>query len=1525
MQLKKLFLILPFFLFTINAYAGVTFYDFWINKSSPHEYVKGDRFDAQFKIKNNTNTTLSIKKVEVTFNKNGNYYKNCWYRSINKTLYKNNTYHATIGECTVNDVGNFTVVAKVQYTDNSYQDSYTYNISVVNPPIPPRPSLNSPSGNITDKTPTTKWTTVSGVTRYEFYLYDDTENEYIYGSRYNGGKSVSSTSFTSQTLKIGHTYNWWVTSCNSSGCSSQGSTYKTFKVINASQNGQCGTANGKNYSSSTTSYGSNTQCSVGNSNDTRFPTQGNTIYWTCDGLNGGNSVNCEASRQSVSLPNVSSKGINPNPVKSGESMKVYCNFYDNLPSGYKVKVGVDSSTTIYPLLGSKTTYKNFIAPSSTGTHTIYYKLYNGTSYVKNLGDSTFTVKPSSLNPPSGVSASDNTYEDKVKVTWNSVSGSSKYKIYRSQYATSNYENIDETSNTYYNDTTAVAGYTYFYTIKAYSSSLGLSSYSNYDSGKRKNVVLSPTITSVTPLIATQNVPKNYTIIGTNLTSSITGNIQGSSTHCTYVSGTSTNVVLSCKAEVLGDKRFYLKDKSGGTTISGSENIYITVNAPQSTLPSSVDTPVNGTGWSYRQHTQDNATYYDGIGSANDNNTWDLNYGSGYDDDGLPVYAVEDGVRQTFDGWGGNSFGQFLIKHTNSNGSWYSGYLHMKNITTATTIKKGDKIGEISRTGYLVNPAITSPHLHFGVYELVNNQLLSRNITISKNKNWEQPKVNKVPQHISTTLAPTNINNAQSFTITSKWKDSDGDFIVNVKARYRAKNNGSFTEVVLAHSRNTRDEVEFSRTIANGLVSGDYELEVQASDKSLLNGDVLHSTGWIKVDDFKIYSIDSDPTVTMVNNLTTCKTDEHANKGYACIKTGSSQSLTFIAKDDDGDLKNLEVNVNGISLSEFSKDLYGSSDTVSENYTFSKDMFTAHCDKCTECETHKNECLREFFTLSATAYDNRSIKYDKPSVQAKFLLYDLSVHNEQEDIIKQKKEEEIVKIEEEKKDEIAKCKDIKDGNTVNTDLREKDPIDSQETVNRLAKVTKATIRNSELIEVGHIYVNYDNNNKSGTYFDLSTGQSNIINYPATVYGDVVVNSNGGTLSINGGEAQNFLHKEKLKLKVLNQIYSQSGGILKSCDQSHTKETWPNPVFWIPKVRAFLNNDPDLKDKSPAVLDAIARGTAKALADIAQDYYDTLKAVGNNDTIISSAINIFKTIDYKTIEIEYDKTKAKIVQIKDDVIDYLPQLKEAMINAKWSEEDIAYYSAYTSVQVVHEFVPVGKLKYLVKGIKRPTWLSKGVLIVKFNSVGTPIPKKALDNLSQKQLEALDNALLGKKPLGKNNFKNDKDNPLSDEDYALIRDVSNSKFDWWRNFRRGNDFNIEQKKHYKYNEIYICKQGINVDGSCKGSGKDRYVRLDSYDKENKKIVSRKHTKFDESEKSIKQGKNYMKELRAKYYSGATIAPVKSSKGMGFNTKEKLQGKMILEIPKQPNGIPKDLLDYAKNIKPTIEFKQVVTDVKF
>lgn len=131
-------------------------------------------------------------------------------------------------------------------------------------------------------------------------------------------------------------------------------------------------------------------------------------------------------------------------------------------------------------------------------------------------------------------------------------------------------------------------------------------------------------------------------------------------------------------------------------------------------PALIDLPTGTVGWRMSQHNP--GGQYGGIDGANDGYSWDMNYGSGWDDDGLPVYAVESGCIYTGGGWGGSSYGQVLINHTTGNDTWSSGYLHLKNIAKkAGCVVKGEKIGEVSRTGYLINSAITTPHLHFAVY------------------------------------------------------------------------------------------------------------------------------------------------------------------------------------------------------------------------------------------------------------------------------------------------------------------------------------------------------------------------------------------------------------------------------------------------------------------------------------------------------------------------------------------------------------------------------------------------------------------------------------------------------------------------------------------------------------------------------------------------------------------------------------------------------------------------------------------
>jgi len=91
-----------------------------------------------------------------------------------------------------------------------------------------------------------------------------------------------------------------------------------------------------------------------------------------------------------------------------------------------------------------------------------------------------------------------------------------------------------------------------------------------------NQTPSPQITSVLPLTGTINIPTTYTIQGTNLPDNLCTNIEGMQTHCTQLSGNSTEAQVSCTPEVAGNKRFYIKAECGGQEISGSEEIYISV-------------------------------------------------------------------------------------------------------------------------------------------------------------------------------------------------------------------------------------------------------------------------------------------------------------------------------------------------------------------------------------------------------------------------------------------------------------------------------------------------------------------------------------------------------------------------------------------------------------------------------------------------------------------------------------------------------------------------------------------------------------------------------------------------------------------------------------------------------------------------------------------------------------------------------------------------------------------------------------
>lgn len=83
--------------------------------------------------------------------------------------------------------------------------------------------------------------------------------------------------------------------------------------------------------------------------------------------------------------------------------------------------------------------------------------------------------------PTGVTASDGTYTDRIQVNWNAVGGATSYQVFRADSATGNKTHIGTPSTNNYTDLTAVQGTTYWYWVKACNSS-GCSDYSAGDAG-----------------------------------------------------------------------------------------------------------------------------------------------------------------------------------------------------------------------------------------------------------------------------------------------------------------------------------------------------------------------------------------------------------------------------------------------------------------------------------------------------------------------------------------------------------------------------------------------------------------------------------------------------------------------------------------------------------------------------------------------------------------------------------------------------------------------------------------------------------------------------------------------------------------------------------------------------------------------------------------------------------------------------------------------------------------------------------
>lgn len=132
--------------------------------------------------------------------------------------------------------------------------------------------------------------------------------------------------------------------------------------------------------------------------------------------------------------------------------------------------------------------------SATAGSVYYYwvKATNATS-TSSFSDSDTGYAQVTIAPPSGVSASDGTYTDKVRVSWNSVSGATGYELWRGADSNSGAASLlADVAETMFDDISVITETRYCYWVKA-KNSLVTSAFSLPDSGYRamESVLLLP--------------------------------------------------------------------------------------------------------------------------------------------------------------------------------------------------------------------------------------------------------------------------------------------------------------------------------------------------------------------------------------------------------------------------------------------------------------------------------------------------------------------------------------------------------------------------------------------------------------------------------------------------------------------------------------------------------------------------------------------------------------------------------------------------------------------------------------------------------------------------------------------------------------------------------------------------------------------------------------------------------------------------------------------------------------------------
>lgn len=172
--------------------------------------------------------------------------------------------------------------------------------------------------------------------------------------------------------------------------------------------------------------------------------------------------------------------------------------------------------------------------------------------------------------PTGVSASDGTSTEGVIVTWNAVGSVNSYSVWRS--ASSSSEEATQIASgltvTTYTDTSAVAGTTYYYWVKATNPGGGTSGFSASDSGYRKVAKpAAPTGVSASDGLSATEIVVSWNAVSSATSYSVWRGTSSSSSAATQIASGLTVTSYSDTSAVAGTTYYYWvkATNAGGTS------------------------------------------------------------------------------------------------------------------------------------------------------------------------------------------------------------------------------------------------------------------------------------------------------------------------------------------------------------------------------------------------------------------------------------------------------------------------------------------------------------------------------------------------------------------------------------------------------------------------------------------------------------------------------------------------------------------------------------------------------------------------------------------------------------------------------------------------------------------------------------------------------------------------------------------------------------------------------------------------